>query len=711
MSKQTKTTYGFRKAKDVTTIGGTEIGSTPTGFKMAVLAGSVALVPLFGGTVSAEEVTSPTTTAPETAVTAPTTAPVAEAPQPIPTPTGLDEAITNAEANNVNVTTTTETTGDVQTANDSYAEQTKTVNDTTAQAIAEQKAHADAQAKYQADKALVDQKNAETKAKEDALKANNIAKDENAGIYVTGKFDETATGADYYKDITVVATTTDAKDFKDIGYNNSTVISNPKGVTLSQFDPNRTDQFDITGTTSDFYYRIDDITKGGTFTYKNAATASDGTNLNLKLTFDNIAKNDASDGKQYILLGKTANGGFAFNYWNFKGVPFTGTWIDDNGKPVKMTMASIVGDVDNGQKSAISFTGNTLNFVNPDGSGLTAEGDGLRSNRADVVDGFTNAPKGTYLAVGSSDTFNYTHTTDDGNLTVDGHVTNLIEFDLFGNTAKVTTQTFNYLKDPTKPVAPAPKSVKVTKFNLVKPQPVKGVQDTNGNDINNQNVKLGDKIIYVGTWDNDQYKDIVTGAVAISKGSAWLENYDEKAGTPIWDEVSFTDSVTGKAVEGLKLYIIKNIADAPQAIKDLVKNSGENIEDNDEFAIWVADDYQAFFDTYQKTGHNIDFKMPFKVNPEFTGDKFDNVIYQIDFGQGHVSNVVTNTVERPTPPTPEKPVTPTSEKPVTPTSATPVQKGAVLPQTGSEGSSLLSALGLGILSILFGFSFAKKREN
>lgn len=233
-------------------------------------------------------------------------------------------------------------------------------------------------------------------------------------------------------------------------------------------------------------------------------------------------------------------------------------------------------------------------------------------------------------------------------------------------------------------------------------QPTKQVFDEDGNDIDGKPVKNGQKIVYVGKWDLDQYKGIVAGAVAISKGFGFIDNYDETAVTMDIDGTTIK-SASGKDVKGLTPHVIKNLAEAPQEIKDLVKNSGIEIADNDEFVIWVADDPQAFYDEFVVTGDSVFFTMPAQVKEDYNGDKIDNIVYQIDFGNGYAGNIVTNTVGHPE--DPQKPVSPE------PTATTPIAKGSVLPQTGEKSNSFLVSIGATLLAIATGFTLGKSKKN
>ncbi|MGT2753857.1 SspB-related isopeptide-forming adhesin, partial [Streptococcus ovis] len=233
-------------------------------------------------------------------------------------------------------------------------------------------------------------------------------------------------------------------------------------------------------------------------------------------------------------------------------------------------------------------------------------------------------------------------------------------------------------------------------------QPVKKVQDLKGNDIHNKTVDKGQKIVYVGEWDLDQYKDIAAGAVAILKDHGYIENPDETKVIMHWDQATWTDAL-GRDVQGLTLYVIKNLADAPEFIKAIVKNSNIQIANNDEFGIWVADDPEAFYEMYMKQGIDLFVKVPATVKADVAGGaKIDNVMYQIDFGNGYVSNVVTNTVKEDPKPVPV-PETPTP-RPV------PVQAAAMLPSTG-ENSSVLSVIGVIVLAVLGAFGFFKRQQE
>ncbi|MCY7177483.1 peptidoglycan-bound protein, partial [Streptococcus gallolyticus subsp. gallolyticus] len=346
-----------------------------------------------------------------------------------------------SEAQTTYGATVTETTVD-------YGDGTLTTDYQAGQAQAESIAEANEQAvsDYLTEKAAVDAYNAQVKAREDALKSNNIASDEANYLYVTGEFDTNATGLAYYQNIKVVTLDPNAKTAQSLGWQDNTTISNANGVTVTSHDTANDPA--IYGTTSDFLYKVTEATVGDTFTLNNIGKATDGTNINAIVT---ITKASALTDKEdsWFVIGKTADNGIAVDYWNYDNLGLSFQFVDDSGNAVKLVVASVVGDVDNDQTSKIEFDGNTLNYVNPDGSGLIANADKSLTGLGFAVDGYQQAPQGTYLMVGSSTTVNYTHTSDDNVVDGNGNIVNYIEFDLFGTTSMVETEEFKYLPDPT----------------------------------------------------------------------------------------------------------------------------------------------------------------------------------------------------------------------------------------------------------------------
>ena len=282
-----------------------------------------------------------------------------------------------------------------------------------------------------------------------------IASDEQNGIYVTGQFNQGQTGLDFYKDITIVSSNKDAVGVESLGWQANTTISNANGVTITPHDTANDPM--VYGTTADFLYKITEATVGSSFMLNSIGKTSDGRTINALVT---IAKADAITNKQlsWFLIGHTVDNGIAVDYWNFAELGLSFKFLDDNGNELRLVIGSVVGDVDNDQTSKIEFEGNNLHYVNPDGSGLVPNAAGGLTGLGFAVNGYQNAPQGTYLMVGSSTTVHYTHGSDPGVINPDGNITNYVEFDLFGTASIVNTltppaipETPDYEKLPTTP--------------------------------------------------------------------------------------------------------------------------------------------------------------------------------------------------------------------------------------------------------------------
>lgn len=294
--------------------------------------------------------------------------------------------------------------------------------------------------------AEVQKHNEEVKKQEEEAQKNNIASDKQNGIYVTGQFNKDQTGLDYYKDITIVSTNKDAVGTESLGWQANTTISNANGLTITPHDTANDPA--IHGTTSNFLYKVTEVTVGDSFMLNSIGKTSDGRTINALVT---IAKASILTNKElsWFLIGYTADNGIAIDYWNFDSLGLTFKFLDDNGNELRLVVGSVVGDVDNDQTSKIEFEGNNLHYVNPDGSGLVQNADGSLTGAGFATDGYQNAPQGTYLMVGSSTTVHYTHTSDAGVIDGNGNIVNYIEFDLFGTASMVNT--ISLMPEPQKP--------------------------------------------------------------------------------------------------------------------------------------------------------------------------------------------------------------------------------------------------------------------
>ncbi|CBI14166.1 Putative peptidoglycan linked protein (LPXTG motif) [Streptococcus gallolyticus UCN34] len=611
-----------------------------------------------------------------------------------------------SEAQSTYGATVTETTVD-------YGDGTLTTDYQAGQAQAESIAEANEQAvsDYLTEKAAVDAYNAQVKAREDALKSNNIASDEANYLYVTGEFDTNATGLAYYQNIKVVTLDPNAKTAQSLGWQDNTTISNANGVTVTSHDTANDPA--IYGTTSDFLYKVTEATVGDTFTLNNIGKATDGTNINAIVT---ITKASALTDKEdsWFVIGKTADNGIAVDYWNYDNLGLSFQFVDDSGNAVKLVVASVVGDVDNDQTSKIEFDGNTLNYVNPDGSGLIANADKSLTGLGFAVDGYQQAPQGTYLMVGSSTTVNYTHTSDDNVVDGNGNIVNYIEFDLFGTTSMVTTEEFKYLPDPTLtltsvtlPTSPVETPLKdnlTATYHLneydVALTTVKDVLNDQGISIDGGELQIGETGHYT-----------LEGAKVLANGKDTLVKYD------------FEDylDIEHDEYQGYSIY-----AFVPITLKDgTVIQSGEDLK---AYAQAVYDDVTGHFyvslnsDFLAQVAKDSDFQA--KVDIEFVriaaGDVYNDFTNHLAFEDedGNVTEVpvpsnevVTHTVEPPVEEVPEEPQAPTDVQTPEVAEDVPVVSQSVLPETGDNVVLSLATVLSGILMTMVGFLGIRKRKE
>ena len=180
-------------------------------------------------------------------------------------------------------------------------------------------------------------------------------------------------------------------------------------------------------------------------------------------------------------------------------------------------------------------------------------------------------------------------------------------------------------------------------------QPVKNNTNKEGQNINNKTLLQTDVNYYVAEWDLDQYINDKSSKSAIAKGFGYLENYPEKAVTPVTKDYYAVTS-KGEKVEGLDFYEADSakLNELPEFVQQFIKDSGIDVSNFGKFQVWIAKDSQAFYNKYVKTGQDIFFHLPMAVNKGFTG-KYENQTFQIDFGNGYYGNVVRNNVPNLTP--------------------------------------------------------------
>ena len=171
--------------------------------------------------------------------------------------------------------------------------------------------------------------------------------------------------------------------------------------------------------------------------------------------------------------------------------------------------------------------------------------------------------------------------------------------------------------------------------------PSKVDQNTDNVDINNTNVLAGSTNRYTLNLDLDAYKDLDYSEEQINKGFYYIDDIDDKAFDNITFNKDFAQTVDGKPVNGLRATEYQSLDQAPQDVKDVLKEN--NITVDGRFVVFTADDPQAFYNDYVKTGTNIALKFDAKLKDDFTGT-YVNKGHQIVFGKAYPTNEVVNKV-------------------------------------------------------------------
>ena len=179
--------------------------------------------------------------------------------------------------------------------------------------------------------------------------------------------------------------------------------------------------------------------------------------------------------------------------------------------------------------------------------------------------------------------------------------------------------------------------------NYIKPHKIN--KNENGVVIDNKNVLAGSMNYYNLTWDLDQYKGDKSSAETIAKGFFYVDDYPEEALDANLDLVKIKDA-NGREVTGITAKNVKDISELDPHIQDLLKKAG--IKPKGAFQLFLADNPQSFYDTYVSKGIDLTIISPMRVKDEMgkIGGKYENKVYQIDFGNGYESNVVVNNVPK-----------------------------------------------------------------
>ncbi|CJB79281.1 Agglutinin receptor [Streptococcus pneumoniae] len=180
---------------------------------------------------------------------------------------------------------------------------------------------------------------------------------------------------------------------------------------------------------------------------------------------------------------------------------------------------------------------------------------------------------------------------------------------------------------------------------LVSPTPKKQNLNKDKVDINGKPMVVGSQNYYTLSWDLDQYRGIKADKAQIAKGFYFVDDYPEEAVLPDDTAIQLTTS-NGKAVIGVTVKNYTSLSEAPKPLQAAFEK--RKIAPKGAFQVFMAEDPQAFYDSYVTKGQNITIVTPMTVREEMlnSGKSYDNVAYQVDFGQAYETNTVTNHVPK-----------------------------------------------------------------
>ena len=234
-------------------------------------------------------------------------------------------------------------------------------------------------------------------------------------------------------------------------------------------------------------------------------------------------------------------------------------------------------------------------------------------------------------------------------------------------------------------------TVKPTKRNLNKAGVVINGKTLTPDTVNYYEVKL----------DYSKYKGIEPDKAFIKKGFFGVDDFPEEALDIDQSGIQMLDE-DGKEVKGLSSKIYSSLAEAPEEVQKAFK--AKNKFPKGAIQVFSADDPEAFFESYVRTGKVITLRVPMKIKKEFAekGGEYQNTAYQIDFGQLYETPTVINQVPKPKPEPKPDPKTPEEH---------PQQPERSLPSTGEQASAELLLAGLAMGGAAAGLLYSKRKKK
>ncbi|CYY43977.1 agglutinin receptor [Streptococcus suis] len=183
---------------------------------------------------------------------------------------------------------------------------------------------------------------------------------------------------------------------------------------------------------------------------------------------------------------------------------------------------------------------------------------------------------------------------------------------------------------------------------LVSPEPKKQNLNKEKLDINGKPMLVGTQNHYTLSWDLDQYRGIKADNSQIAQGFYFVDDYPEEALLPDETAIQVITS-DGKTVSGIMVKSYAQLSEAPNTLQAAF--SKQKIQPKGAFQVFMPEDPQAFYENYVTKGENITIVTPMTVLDTMlnSGKSYENVAYQVDFGQAYETNTVTNFVPKVTP--------------------------------------------------------------
>lgn len=243
----------------------------------------------------------------------------------------------------------------------------------------------------------------------------------------------------------------------------------------------------------------------------------------------------------------------------------------------------------------------------------------------------------------------------------------------------------------------------IVKNHVSIPTPNKVNKNKAGTVINGKILTPDTVNYYEVKLDYSKYKGIEPDKNFIKKGFFGVDDFPEEALNIDQSGIQMLDE-DGKEVKGLSSKIYSSLADAPEEVQKAFK--AKNKSPKGAIQVFSADDPEAFFESYVKTGKVITLRIPMNVKKEFAkkGGEYQNTAYQIDFGQLYETPTVVNQIPKPEPePDPKTP----EEHPQQPSS----KPERSLPSTGEQASAELLLAGLAMGGAAAGLLYSKRKKK